>query len=287
MREIEQQMKTQSRLSYLLSQLIPTLGCLLLSCQHWEWQVENGISPSALLLYCISSLFFLLHFSDRLRAICLCAFMEVIGVRAEKNGEVAEGKVGKGVRVADMLIARDKTFFCSCYPRWGCDLSGLLIATFGQGVISLPQRAADTVQNISLMLAGQRHWKVWFWFSIGCMHMCGFLSTYASEEIHPWLQVCSAYYTAACMESQKPVSEDSLPHHEWVSRRYKVYMLRGPFAYLYLLRPVRTGVARIEDDVEVDSLFKHPLPSTLTAPLTPRVSHTIRSLQMKTHLTLS
>lgn len=94
-REIEQQMKTQSRLSYLLSQLIPTPGCLLLSCQRWEWQVENGIPPSAVTLldFFFFTLFFFLStaFPDRLRIILLHAFMEVTEVRANTGKKVAEG----------------------------------------------------------------------------------------------------------------------------------------------------------------------------------------------------
>lgn len=69
---IEQQMKTLSRLSYLLSQLIPTPGCLLLSRQHWEWQVENGIPPSALLFYWIFPSLFLLTTSGFENHISAC-----------------------------------------------------------------------------------------------------------------------------------------------------------------------------------------------------------------------
>lgn len=82
---IEQQMKTLSRLSYLLSQLIPTPGCLLLSRQHREWQVENGIPPSALLFYWIFPSLFLLtaFFSRGLRIIFLHRFSEVMETRAK------------------------------------------------------------------------------------------------------------------------------------------------------------------------------------------------------------
>lgn len=95
-------MKTQNRLSYLLSQLIPTPGCLLLSCQHWEWQVENGIPPSAQLFYWIFSPVFILltAFSDDLRII---SFLHIHRGHADecnnnkkKTGKkVAEGKVGE------------------------------------------------------------------------------------------------------------------------------------------------------------------------------------------------
>lgn len=53
-------------------------------------------------------------FSNGLRVIFLCAFIEVIEARANAGKEVAEGKVGEEegeeVRVADMLIVRDKHF---------------------------------------------------------------------------------------------------------------------------------------------------------------------------------
>lgn len=57
-------------------------------------------------------------FSDGLRIIFLYAFIEVMEARAKKKKKkpvkVAEGKVGdgegEGVKVADMLIVRDKHF---------------------------------------------------------------------------------------------------------------------------------------------------------------------------------
>lgn len=77
--------------------------------------MENGIPPSALLFYWIFfPLTFSTAFSNGLRVIFLCAFIEVIEARANAGKEVAEGKVGEEegeeVRVADMLIVRDKHF---------------------------------------------------------------------------------------------------------------------------------------------------------------------------------
>lgn len=117
--EIEQQMKTLSRLSYLLSQLIPTPGCLLLSCQQWEWQVENGIPPSALLFYWIffppySFYCFFWWIENNFPACILRGHTGEGKKNKQTRKKVADGKVGveeeEEVRVADMLIVRDKHF---------------------------------------------------------------------------------------------------------------------------------------------------------------------------------
>lgn len=86
---IEQQMKTLSRLSYLLSQLIPTPGSLLLSRQHWEWQVENGIPPSAPSFYWIFPLplSFDCICAQGLRIVLLHASSQVTEMRAKSKQE--------------------------------------------------------------------------------------------------------------------------------------------------------------------------------------------------------
>lgn len=109
---IEQQMKTPSRLSYLLSQLIPTLGCLLLSCQHWERQVENGIftllshwTPHSVFFF--YSCLFLIEIN--LPACILRGHRE--RGKIKKNGKNKVGSEGgEKVRIADMLIVRDKHY---------------------------------------------------------------------------------------------------------------------------------------------------------------------------------
>lgn len=87
--------------------------------------------------------------------------------RSQKRGQEAgkkeaEGKVGveegEEVREADMLMGRDKHFSAVVILGEAMTSLGLLIAMFGRGVIAVLQRAADTVWNISLMLAKQRHW---------------------------------------------------------------------------------------------------------------------------------
>lgn len=72
-----------------------------------------------LFCYSIGFFFFLIlppAFTDGLRIIFLCAFMEVTEVRVKKRkrkgwlGARWERWRGEGVRVADMLIVRDKHF---------------------------------------------------------------------------------------------------------------------------------------------------------------------------------
>lgn len=55
---------------------------------------------------------------------------------------------------------------------------------FGRGVISLPQRAADTVWNISLALAGRKHWDASALLSIGVRGHVR-ISKYVGEQTHP------------------------------------------------------------------------------------------------------
>lgn len=55
---------------------------------------------------------------------------------------------------------------------------------FGRGIISLPQRAADTVWNISLALAGRRHWDAPALLSIGVRAHVR-ISEYVGEQTHP------------------------------------------------------------------------------------------------------
>lgn len=97
---MEQQMKTLSRLSYLLSQLIPTPGSLLLSRQHREWQVENGIPPSAPSLLLDFSLLpgsFDCICAQGLRIVHLHASSQVTEMRAKKSKQERQGeRKGRG-----------------------------------------------------------------------------------------------------------------------------------------------------------------------------------------------
>ena len=169
---------------------------------------------------------------------------------------------------------------------------------FGRGVISLPQRAADTVWNISLALAGRKHWDASALLSIGVRGHVR-ISKYVGEQTHPvslqaaglkaWPCMSRGSYWLSLLRGRE--RENAKLQRLGMNERgddVKPVFSWDLCASLYLLRSAGGGGGDegIKDSVQADSLFIHPLPPTTTTPLNMPVGEcsAIRSLQMKASL---